>query len=312
MIQLSFIIINKNTYGKRIRMSKRNDMERVYRTGGKTRRNRGRRMRNALRICIMILTVGIIALSVCVVGKYLLGDGFMKESKPAKNESQAEVAKGNTDTQKSNGQTAEPNKEQSDSVKNYPGLAGKSIVIDPGHGGTDSGTIGPKTGVYESKLNMQVSTRLKEILEKSGVKVTMTRDNDGTWEDPTDEGLTWNQRGRNIRNAQADLLISIHHNYNENSKAIHGVQILYRHDDVQDLVAVMQSKFNQELGVINDEIKSEYRVLNYGDQPGIIVECGFLSNRDEEKRLQTMEYQDELVSIIMDSLVEYYQNNSGS
>ena len=53
------------------------------------------------------------------------------------------------------------------------------------------------------------------------------------------------------------FLIQIGGNYNENSKAIHGVQILYRHDDAKDLVAVMQSKFNQELGVINDEIKSE-------------------------------------------------------
>lgn len=51
---------------------------------------------------------------------------------------------------------------------------------------------------------------------------------------------------------------------------------LYRHDDVKDLVAVIQSKFNQELGVINDEIKSEYRVLNYGSQPGIIVEVWIL------------------------------------
>lgn len=293
-------------------MSKRNEMKRVYRPGGNTRKKRGRRMRNALRICIMILTMGIIVLSVCVIGKYVLGNGFMKESNPVKKEPHVEVAKGNTDTQKSDGQASSIDKEQPSNLNKYPSLAGKSIVIDPGHGGTDSGTIGPKTGVFESKLNMQVSTRLKEVLENSGVKVAMTRDNNGTLEEPTDEGLTWNQRGRAIQKAQADLLISIHHNYNENSKAIHGVQILYRHDDAKDLVAVMQSKFNQELGVINDEIKSEYRVLDYGSQPGVIVECGFLSNRDEEKRLQTAEYQDQLVSIIMDSLVEYYQNNSGS
>ena len=312
MIQLSFIIKNKNTYGKRIRMSKRYKMEQVYRSGSHTRNNRGRRMRNALRICIMGLAVGIVVLSGCVIGKYLFENGMMKASNPTIKEPHAEVAKGSTDTQKSDGQTTNTDKEQPSNLKTYPSLAGKSIVIDPGHGGTDSGTIGPKTGVYESKLNMQVSTRLKEILENSGVKVKMTRENDGTIDEPTDEGLTWNQRGRAIQKAQADLLISVHHNYNENSKAIHGVQILYRHDDVKDLVAVMQSKFNQELGVINDEIKSEYRVLNYGSQPGIIVECGFLSNRDEEKRLQTAEYQDQLVSIIMDSLVEYYQNNSGS
>lgn len=91
--------------------------------------------------------------------------------------------------------TTNTDKEQPSNLKTYPSLAGKSIVIDPGHGGTDSGTIGPKTGVYESKLNMQVSTRLKEILENSGVKVKMTRENDGTVSQPTDEGLTWNRRG---------------------------------------------------------------------------------------------------------------------
>lgn len=291
---------------------KREEIKRIHRSAKRSRKNRGRRIRNALRICIMILTLGIAVLSVCVVGKYVINNVFMKNSKSAQKDAKVEVTKGNIGTKKSNGQETNEKEGEANTSAKYPGLSGKTIVIDPGHGGTDSGTIGSKTGVYESKLNIQISTKLKEELEKAGVKVVMTRENKGTWEEPTDVGLTWNQRGRAIRNSNADLLLSIHNNYNENSRAIYGVQILYRHDDSKDLVAVMQSKFNQDLGVINDEIKSEYRVLDYGQQPGIIVECGFLSNREDEKRIQTAEYQDKIVSIIMDSLIEYYKDNSGS
>lgn len=294
---------------------KRKELERTYRPKNSKKKSRGRKLRNALRIFIMILTAGIIVLSVCVIGKYVIGSGLFSEKDQVKKAAKAEVSKNASTVEKSNGPSQEAVKDtvkKPPAVENlYPTLSGKTIIIDPGHGGTDSGTIGPKTGVYESKLNMQVSSRLKESLEKAGVKVSMTRENTGTIEEPTDQGLTWAQRGRAIRNSKADLLLSIHHNYNENSKAIYGVQILYRHNNAEKLVSIMQSKFNQELAVKMDELKAEYRVLDYGSQPGIIVECGFLSNREEEKRVQTADYQNKLVSIIMESLVEYFQNNPG-
>ena len=268
------------------------------------KKSRARKMRNVLRLLIVILAVGIFILAGLVVVEFF-----------GKRASTTTVEGANLNQTRNNQSESKDIAEQVDltdfdfSEEEMSALKDKEIVIDAGHGGTDSGTIGPKTGVYESKLNMQVASRMEKVLTAFGIKVIMTRENTGTQEMPSDKGLTWEQRGSIIKNAKADLLLSIHHNYNETSAKIHGVQVLFRESGTKDFAVALQEKYNQELQIQMDYLQDEYRVLSYGKQPGVIIECGFFSNKEEEKKLQTAEYQNWLVKTTVEAVAEYFTKN---
>jgi len=265
------------------------------------KKNRARKLRNTLRILIVLLTIGIFVLAGLVLMEFM-GKGTSTTNVEGANLNQIQDDKAKSEAPEKELKLADFDfsQEEIDAIK------GKKIVLDAGHGGTDSGTIGPKTGVYESKLNMQVASRLEKVLKMLGVEVVMTRENTATQENPSDKGLTWEQRGAAIKNANADLLLSIHHNYNETSAKIHGVQVLFRKSASEELAVALQEKYNQELKGQMDYLQEEYRVLSYGKQIGVIIECGFFSNKEEEKKLQTAEYQDWLVETTAKAVTEYF------
>ena len=267
----------------------------------KRKKNRARKLRNTLRLLIMLLVIGIFVLAGLVLVEFI-GKGINTTNVEGADLNQFQDNKGKTEAPANQLKLVDLDFSQEE----IGAIKGKKIVLDAGHGGTDSGTIGPKTGVYESKLNMQVASRLEKVLKMLGVEVVMTRENTGTQENPSDKGLTWEQRGAAIKNANADLLLSIHHNYNETSANIHGIQVLFRKSESEEFAVALQEKYNQELRVQMDYLQAEYRVLSYGKQPGVIIECGFFSNKEEEKKLQTAEYQDWLVDTTAKAVAEYF------
>lgn len=280
-------------------MIKQNTNE--QRKRAKRKRNRNRKIRNALRISIMLLTIGILILVILVLVGFFGKDAGSVNLTGFQLNQTADVNQNN----KLLGQQVDlSNFEFSNDA--LEAIQGKKIVIDAGHGGTDSGAIGPKTGVYESKLNMQVASRMEQVLSSLGAKVVMTRENTGSLENPSDKGLTWEQRGTIIQNAKADLLLSIHHNYSETSTKIQGVQVLYRENKSKDLAIALQDSYNKTLNLQMDYLQEKYRVLSYGTLPGVIIECGFLSTREEEKNIQTPEYQDWLVKTTVQTVAEYF------
>lgn len=265
------------------------------------KKNRERKIRNALRISILLLAIGIFILVILVlVGFFGKLPGWGKSDGSQVNQ----AANLNQESKLFSQQIDFSNYDFSEAE--IKALEGKKIVIDAGHGGEDSGTIGPETGVYESKLNMQVASRMEQVLSSIGAQVVMTRENIGTLENPTDKGLSWSQRGSAIENAKADLLVSIHHNYNESSDQIYGVQVLYRSEESKNLAIALQDSYNVELNLQMDYLEEKYRVLSYGNQLGVIIECGFLSNQEEEENIQTPEYQDWLVKTTLQSVAEYF------
>ena len=265
------------------------------------KKNRERKMRNAMRISIMLMAIGILILAVLVLVEFF---GKSPGWGPSGNAKINQEANASQQSKLFSQQVVLSNFELSEDEINA--LKGKKIVIDAGHGGTDSGTIGPKTGVYESKLNMQVASSMEQVFLSIGTEVVMTRENTGTRENPSDKGLTWSQRGSAIQNAKADLLISIHHNFNESSNQIHGVQVLYRSKESENLAVTLQNTYNRDLNLQMDYLQEKYKVLSYGKQPGIIIEGGFLSNREEEKNIQTQEYQDWLVKTTVQAVADYF------
>lgn len=184
-------------------------------------------------------------------------------------------------------------------------LSKMKIVVDAGHGGADSGTLAPVTGTYEADLNLEVSYKLKAALEAMGAEVVMTRTSKSSKQLGDSKKLTMDERGVIIEKANADMLLSIHQNFNEDSSTIRGTQILVRDENSVPFANALQNAFNSELNTNLNFIKKDYTVLQYGNQPSVIIECGFFSNKKEEKLLQTDEYQKKLIDIIVQNVENY-------
>lgn len=171
---------------------------------------------------------------------------------------------------------------------------GMTIVIDPGHGGRDGGVVGRTTGVKESDVNLGVSKSLRHFLREAGYNVVMTRE--------TDEDLSSGEgsfkksdmlaRKRIIENAKADLVVSVHQNFYPR-KDIKGAQVFYapNSETGADYASRIQSVLNDSLGSDRVAKSGDYYIIQCSDVPSVLVECGFLSNPEEESLLVTAEYQ---------------------
>lgn len=184
---------------------------------------------------------------------------------------------------------------------------GNVIVVDAGHGGSDSGTIG-YNGSYEKDVNLEIARKLKEKLDSNGYKVILTR--------ASDEYVDNFLRAKLANKKRARIFISIHANAMENNNSTNGVQVLYypdRQSTIEDLNnnefarIIMDSLLNGtnavDKGIIERE---ELIVLNQTKMPAIIVETGFLSNSKEEKLLLTDEYQNKIVDSIAKGVEKYF------
>ncbi|NLY44569.1 MAG: N-acetylmuramoyl-L-alanine amidase [Tissierella sp.] len=184
------------------------------------------------------------------------------------------------------------------------------IVIDPGHGGEDPGAIG-FSGNYEKDINLEISKKLYEKLKEKDYKVILTRDKDEYVENLSRAELANKRRAR--------VFISVHGNSLENNSSVDGIQVLYypnRESTIGDLdnnelaQIVMNSMINgtgaKDRGTIERE---DLIVLNQTKMPAILIEYGFISNENEEKRLLTDEYQNRVVEAIVYGLEEYFSLN---
>ena len=196
----------------------------------------------------------------------------------------------------------------------YP-LSDKIIVIDVGHGGGDPG----KVAVYgkdEKYLNLEVALKLKDLLEKSGAKVIMTREDDsGLYLNETDN-MMWQKQGdmikrrQIIQNSSGDMMISIHMNsYPDTS--IFGAQTFYLKNDeeshklgklIQEELVEVSFKFNKREAKCN----STYYILKENNMPSVVVECGFISNPEEEKMLNDSGYQEKLSWAMLKAIARYF------
>lgn len=197
------------------------------------------------------------------------------------------------------------------------GIEGLKVVVDPGHGDTDVGTIGVSTGRYEKEVNLEIGLKLKEALEKEGVTVVMTRESDEpiAAADETDiakrKEADMQKREQIITEAKADMYIGVHQNSFESAEAC-GPQIFYYTDSSagKQLAQCIQQAMNDALEIREPRKVNfgRYRLLKPGGQPSVTAECGFFTNPEEEKKLQTDDYQDKVVAAIVEG-IKYYKSN---
>lgn len=197
------------------------------------------------------------------------------------------------------------------------GEINKIILIDPGHGGVDGGAESKK-GYLEKHINLSISLKLRDKLKNMGYEVIMTRESDkglyglgGTIRNKKTEDLS--NRCKIKRESNCDVFISIHQNFFEQS-FYHGAQVWYsKNQDSERLAHIIQQNLKNDLDKKNNRVEkpagNAYKVLRCDcDIPSVIVECGFLSNSQEEEKLRNEEYQNKIADSLAKSVKEYFDS----
>ncbi|MBE6977164.1 MAG: N-acetylmuramoyl-L-alanine amidase [Ruminococcaceae bacterium] len=195
--------------------------------------------------------------------------------------------------------------------ENQPVRRQRVFVIDAGHGGEDGGAVSC-TGVPESRINLQIALRLRDLMHLMGYGTYMIRTTDTA---VYTEGKTVAEKKISdlknrvkLVNAQENpILVSIHQNYFGQSRYC-GAQVFYnRVCGAEELAAALQSSFLQTLNPgSNRQCKpsSNVYLMEHIQCPGILVECGFLSNAAEEALLRREDYQKKLCCVIAAALAQ--------
>jgi len=186
-------------------------------------------------------------------------------------------------------------------------LRGKIIVVDPGHGGSNPGAVA--NGARESDINLAVSLKLRDQLQKAGATVIMTRQTDSM---VAPAGSTNNQdlaARLDIAEAKsADLFIAVHSNDNED-RQIAGTMTFFPSGKSDELAAAVQSAVVKETNSIDKGTSpATFYVLRKTSMPSILIEMGFVSNPTEAARLNDDGYRNQITQGIFNGIVRYLNN----
>lgn len=197
-----------------------------------------------------------------------------------------------------------------------------TVVIDAGHGGFDPGKVGINKAL-EKDINLSIAVKLKMLLEFHDINVIMTRDTDKDLSSSSRSSQDMKKEDMKARikiiNSNAAILaISIHQNSFTQSSA-KGAQVFYYKNSEQgkDLAETIQNCLKETISDGNHRMtkpNSTYFLLKESKCPLVIVECGFLSNREEAERLCNDEYQNSVAWAIhlgvIDYLNDYYSKDN--
>ena len=188
----------------------------------------------------------------------------------------------------------------------------KVVVIDAGHGGMDAGVYGINTKTKESDINLALAKQLKGYFANAGFKVVMTRKtNAGLYGAPT-KGFKMRdmeKRKQIIEESGADMVISIHQNFCPIPSKRGGTVFF---DKSSESGTELAQCIQKELNGLNSDIKAnealagDYYMLKCTQSPSVIVECGFLSNTEDERLLTSSEHRKEIAYSIFKGAISYY------
>ena len=187
-----------------------------------------------------------------------------------------------------------------------------TVVIDPGHGGIDGGVVGAG-GDRKSTRNLAMSKELAQFLTDAGFRVVLTREDENGLYDEDDvnkKRADMEKRKDIIVKTNPDFVISIHANkFPGDSRR--GAQAFFdgMSNDGKELAENIQSGLNalnsKYVGKEFSALKGDYFMLKCTRKPSVIVECGFLSNAEDEKLLSDAEYRKQLAFAIYSGIVGY-------
>ena len=195
-----------------------------------------------------------------------------------------------------------------------------TVVIDAGHGGVDPGSVSAD-GLLEKDVNLDIALKLNDILTQKGVKTLLTRNADTDISDPECSSVREKKvsdihnRFALVNETPGSILVSIHQNFYEETK-YSGTQVFYsaNNDESRVLAQCIQSAVvsglqpdnTRQIKASGDSIYLLYRA----ERPSVMVECGFLSNPEESKKLADVEYRQSLAQFTADGIMNYLGGNT--
>jgi N-acetylmuramoyl-L-alanine amidase len=173
------------------------------------------------------------------------------------------------------------------------------VVIDPGHGGKDSGAPGIG-GLLEKDVILPIGKRVAAILEQNGVQAVLTRD--------ADFFVELQGRVEIAQRVNATAFVSIHANSVDNRPDVNGLEVYY-YDSGYALAEVVRNTILQDIGTIKNRgtRKARFYVLRKNSMPAILVETGYMTGREDNPRLATREYQNQMAEAIARGILKYLQ-----
>jgi N-acetylmuramoyl-L-alanine amidase len=188
------------------------------------------------------------------------------------------------------------------------GLRNKVIAIDPGHGGSDPGAIGPNK-LQEKTVTLAVAQKVQALLEKAGAKVLMTRKTDVDVFGPNASAVDeLNARTLGANNNKADVFVSLHINA-FTSPSVGGTATYYYQKSNYDILLAncIQDNLVKTGGLQDRGINAAgFYVIKKTKMPSVLAELGFISNPDEEKLLSTPQFQQKLAQGIVQGLDDFF------
>ncbi len=182
-----------------------------------------------------------------------------------------------------------------------PEPGGRLVALDPGHGGSDPGAIGP-TGLREKDVNLAIATCLARLLESSGVRVLLTRSGD--------EEVGLQERAARANAAGADVFVSIHANASVNPATGGTSTYTYTAREKEArlfLARLVQEELVAATGLRNIGVLEEgFAVLKYTQIPAVLVEVAFISNPAEERLLADPGFQERVAAALARALERFF------
>jgi len=191
------------------------------------------------------------------------------------------------------------------------GQKGFTVVIDAGHGGIDGGAQGVATGVIESDINLAIANELKTLCERAGITVVMTRTTAGGLYGlpvPGFKKRDMKRRAEIINDSDPALVVSIHQN-TCGSHSRRGSLVYYKAGYEKGLV--FAKTVSERINAMPEKVRNcvpmsgDLFILNNSPCPAVIVECGFLSNEQDEKMLCDDMYREKLAYAVLLGITDY-------
>ena len=181
------------------------------------------------------------------------------------------------------------------------------IIIDAGHGGIDPGS--DSHGILEKDINLEIALKLQEVLHENGYSVLMTREDDNS--------LSLRERSDFANEKEADLFISLHQNCYAQDASVHGIEVFYTpgkgtYDDrlancIQEAwISYTQAKDRHVREITN------LLIIRESNMSACLIESAYLSNDTERELIQTKDYQDKVVTGIIEGIENFLNEQAKS
>lgn len=178
-------------------------------------------------------------------------------------------------------------------------IAEATILLDPGHGGSDPGAQTNDENLYEKEVTLQTAKIVKKELEKHGARVILTRNGD--------KFVPLAQIAEKSNNSNVNVFISFHFDSSENSNSATGTTTYFYDKKDQKLADTVNQQLKDRLPLENRGVEfGDFQVLRDNHQPALLLELGYLNNDHDAYYIRTKHYQTQIAKAIVKGLIDYF------